>query len=82
MRFVSATEAKQTFGNIINQAQREPITIQKQNRDVAVIMSMEDYQRITSINLQEFQQFRADIGNRALEKGLTEDKLQELLVDD
>ena len=29
MRFISATEAKQTFGNVINQAQREPITIQK-----------------------------------------------------
>ncbi len=82
MRFISATEAKQTFGNVINQAQREPITIQKKNRDVAVIMSIEDYQRITRINLQEFQQFRTNIGNRALEKGLTEDKLQELLADD
>ncbi|WP_069790881.1 type II toxin-antitoxin system Phd/YefM family antitoxin (plasmid) [Cyanobacterium sp. IPPAS B-1200] len=82
MRFISATEAKQTFGNVINQAQREPITIQKKNRDVAVIMSIEDYQRITRINLQEFQQFRTNIGNRALKKGLTEDKLQELLADD
>ncbi|AUC62514.1 toxin-antitotixin system Phd family antidote componet (plasmid) [Cyanobacterium sp. HL-69] len=82
MRFISATEAKQTFGNVINQAQREPITIQKKNRDVAVIMSIENYQRITRINLQEFQQFRANIGNRALEKGLTEDKLQELLAND
>ena len=82
MRFISATEAKQTFGNVINQAQREPIIIQKKNRDVAVIMSIENYQRITRINLQEFQQFRANIGNRALEKGLTEDKLQELLAND
>ena len=54
----------------------------KKNRDVAVIMSIENYQRITRINLQEFQQFRANIGNRALEKGLTEDKLQELLAND
>lgn len=82
MRFISATEAKQTFGTIINQAQREPITIQKKNRNVAVIMSIEDYQRITKSNMQEFQQFRANIGHRALEKGLTEDKLQELLADD
>ena len=44
-------------------------------------MSIEDYQRITRTNIQEFQQFRANIGLRAVEKGLTEDKLQELLED-
>ncbi len=82
MQFVSATEAKQTFGKLISQAQREPITIQKKNRDVAVILSIEDYQRITRTNIQEFQQFRANIGRKAVEKGLTEDKLQELLQDD
>lgn len=82
MRYVSATEAKQTFGAIIDQAQREPIIIQKKDRDIAVIMSIEDYQRITKTNIQEFQQFRANIGRKAEEKGLTEDKLQELLKDD
>ncbi|AFY99509.1 type II toxin-antitoxin system Phd/YefM family antitoxin [Calothrix sp. PCC 6303] len=79
MQFVSATEAKQTFAAVIEKAQREPITIRKQNRDVAVIMSMEDYQRITRINIQEFQQFRENIGREAQERGLTEDKLNELL---
>ena len=79
MQFVSATEAKQTLAAVIEKAQREPITIRKQNRDVAVIMSMEDYQRITRFNIQEFQQFREDIGREAQERGLTEDKLNELL---
>jgi len=79
MQFVSATEAKQTLAAVIEKAQREPITIRKQNRDVAVIMSMEDYQRITRFNIQEFQQFREYIGREAQERGLTEDKLNELL---
>jgi prevent-host-death family protein len=79
MQFVSATEAKQTLAAVIEKAQREPITIRKQNRDVAVIMSMEDYQRIIRFNIQEFQQFREDIGREAQERGLTEDKLNELL---
>ncbi|MGI0479372.1 type II toxin-antitoxin system Phd/YefM family antitoxin [Geminocystis sp. CENA526] len=82
MQFVSATEAKQTFGTIINQAQREPIVIQKKNRDVAVILSIEDYQRITRSNIREFQEFRANIGRKAEERGLTEEKLLELLEDD
>ncbi|WP_372726706.1 hypothetical protein [Nostoc sp. TCL26-01] len=42
-------------------------------------MSIEDYQRITRLNIQEFQQFRESIGRKAQECGLTEDKLNELL---
>ncbi|MEB3338074.1 MAG: type II toxin-antitoxin system Phd/YefM family antitoxin, partial [Leptolyngbyaceae bacterium] len=82
MQVVSATEAKQAFAAVIDKAQREPVIIRKQNRDVAVIMSMEDYQRITRINIQEFQQFRENIGRKAEERGLTEDKLNELLSHD
>ncbi len=79
MQFVSATEAKQTFAAVIDKAQREPVIIRKQNREVAVIMSMEDYQRITRINIQEFQQFRENIGREAQKRGLSADKLNELL---
>jgi prevent-host-death family protein len=82
MQFVSATEAKQTFAALVEKAQREPVVIRKQNRDVAVIMSMEDYQRITEANVQEFQQFRENMGRKAQERGLTEDKLNELLATD
>jgi hypothetical protein len=56
--------------------------IRKQNRDVAVIMWIADYQTITRINIQEFQQFREKIGNKAQKRGLNEEKLNELLSDD
>jgi prevent-host-death family protein len=82
MQYVSATEAKQTFAAVIDKAQREPVVIRKQNRDVAVIMSIEDYQRLTQANIQEFQQFRENIGRKAQERGLTEDKLNEILATD
>jgi len=82
MQYVSATEAKQTFGAIIDQAQREPVIIRKQNRDVAVIMSIQDYQRLTQTTLQEFQDFRQNIGRKAQERGLTEDELNKLLATD
>ncbi|MEA5578476.1 type II toxin-antitoxin system Phd/YefM family antitoxin [Anabaena sp. UHCC 0451] len=82
MQFVSDTEVNQSFAAVIDKVQREPVTIRQQNRDVAVIMSIEDYQRITRINIQEFQQFRESIGRKAQERGLTEDKLNELLIND
>lgn len=80
MQFVSATEAKQTFGAIIDKAQCEPVIIRQENQDVAVIMSIKDYQRINNVNIQEFQQFRENIGRKAQERGLTEDKLNEILA--
>lgn len=82
MQFVSATEAKQTFAAVIDKAQREPVIIRKQNRDVAVIMSIEDYQRLTRANLQEFQLFRENLGQKAQERGLTAEKLKEILASD
>ena len=82
MQFVSDTEVNQAFAAVIDKVQREPVTIRQQNRDVAVIMSIEEYQRITRINIQEFQQFRENIGRKAQERGLTEDKLDKLLSED
>lgn len=82
MQFVSDTEAQQALSAIIDKAQREPITIRQQNRDIAVIMSIEDYQRITRINIQEFQQFRESIGRKAQERGLTEENLNDILSND
>jgi prevent-host-death family protein len=82
MQVVSATEASQTFGAVLDQAQREPVIIRQQNRDVAVVMSIEDYQLLTQINIQEFQQFRQNMGYKAQERGLTEDKLNKILATD
>ena len=43
MKTVAATEAKNRFGAIIDDAQREPVVIRRQDRDVAVVLSMADY---------------------------------------
>jgi PHD/YefM family antitoxin component YafN of YafNO toxin-antitoxin module len=82
MQFISATENTQTFATVIEQAKGEPVIIREQNRDIAVILSMADYQRITQINIQEFQKFRKKLGQKAQERGLTEDKLNKLLTQD
>jgi antitoxin Phd len=45
MKIVSATDAKQRLAALLDAAQREPVLIRRQNRDVAVIMSAEEYER-------------------------------------
>ena len=82
MRTISATEAKQNLGALLDTAQHEPVVIRRHDRDVAVILSPREYDRLRAINLAEFDQFCDRIGARATEQGLTDEKLAALLDDD
>ena len=81
MRHISATEAKQKLASVLDAAQREPIVIRRQKRDVAVLLSMQDYARLTATNIDEFQSFCDRVGREAQQRGLTEDRLEEILQD-
>jgi antitoxin Phd len=79
MRSVSATEAKQRLAALLDAAQREPVVIRRQNRDVAVIMSAEEYERIRDLNAAEFQRFCDRVADQAQARGLTNATLKSLL---
>lgn len=81
MRHVSATDAKQTFSAVLDAAQREPVVIRRQRRDVAVVLSIHEYEKLTAPNIDEFQRFCDRIGEQAAERGMTEEKLGEILAD-
>jgi len=82
MKRVPATEAKNRLGAILDEAQREPIVIRRQDRDIAVVLSMADYERLRAGNLQAFLELRKQVADEAARNGLTEDRLNELLADD
>ena len=82
MQYISATEAKQSLSKLLESSQREPVVIQKQKRDVAVMLSMQEYQKLTALNLDDFEKFCDLIGRQAGEKGLTQEKLKEILSED
>lgn len=79
MKTIPASEAKQSFAAVIDMAANEPVVIQRQKRDVAVIVSMAEYERLARLNVREFQRFCDAVGARAAERGLTEEKLAQLL---
>lgn len=79
MRSVTASEARQGLAEIIEAARREPIVIQRQKRDVAVVMSMDEYERLVNLNVAEFQRFCDRVGTKAEEAGMTEEVLEGLL---
>ena len=82
MAVVSASEAKQGLASIIDVAAREPVVIQRHERDVAVLMSMEEYRRLSGLAVAEFRRVVDEVAARARERGLTPDKLEELLASD
>lgn len=82
MRYVSASEAKQNLGALLDSAQREPVTIRRQKRDVAVVLSAHEYERVCAQNRDEFLRFAERVSHQAAERGLTKHKLAEILADE
>jgi len=49
---IAAKEARANFGELMDTAQREPISIEKHGRAVAVLMSAVEYEKIQQERLQ------------------------------
>jgi prevent-host-death family protein len=46
MASMTATDAKNRFGEVLELARKEPVRVQKNGRDVAVVLSAEEYQSL------------------------------------
>ena len=78
MKTVAATEAKNRLGAILDDAQREPVVIRRQDRDIAVVLSMTEYERLRSGNVRAFLDLRNEVAAQAATAGLADEKLAEL----
>jgi prevent-host-death family protein len=81
MKTISASEVRSRFDAILDEAQREPIIVRSEDRDVAVVISMADFDRLQSSNVQAFLDLRTEVANEAAKNGLTDQRLTELLND-
>ena len=77
MKDMSSTEAKTHFGALLDMAQREPVTIHKKGRAVAVMLSMQDFEEHESMKLKILQQ-AIDEG---LASGLSDRSIDELIAE-
>ncbi len=82
MPIVSATHAKQNFAALLDQAQREPVRIQRHERDVAVLVSAEEYKKIRQLRVQELVRLTEEMSGYAESHGMTDDVLAKLLADE
>jgi prevent-host-death family protein len=81
MATISATRAKQRFAELLETAQREPVHIQRHERDVAVVLSAEEYERMNRERWTEFDRLSAIAAEQAKANGLTEEILAEILAE-
>lgn len=81
MPTVSATHAKQNFAAMLDLSQREPVRIQRHDRDVAVILSAEKYDQLRKYRLDEFRRLSKRMSAEARANGLTGEILTEILAE-
>lgn len=55
--------------------------IRRQNRDVAVIISAEEYERIRGANVAELDRLCEQVSEQAAARGMTDEVLADLLKD-
>jgi prevent-host-death family protein len=65
---------------MLEKAQRGPITIQKQGRNAAVLMSYEEFERISGNAAQRFLEISARIGRNAKKRGLTDKEFDKIMA--
>ena len=81
MQTISATDAKQKFAALLDTAQRDPVRIQRHERDIAVLISAEEYQRLCGDRWAEFNRLSNLAAAQAEANGLTPEILAEILAD-
>jgi len=82
MQHVTATEAKNNLGAIIDMALKEPVAISRNGRDSVVMIPAEDFAEYErKKNAQKLIETMDKIGKAARKRGLTDKIAREILAD-
>lgn len=68
MTDISATDAKNRFGQVLEMARTEPVHVQKNGRDVAVVVSPEEYRRLRAADAPKVRPEIERLLHRSIEK--------------
>jgi len=82
MQTFTANEAKTHFGEFIDTAQRRPVGVTRRGRLVGIMIPPDYYEQMRLFYADRLRKRAEEVGKRAKELGLTEEKLEELLADE
>lgn len=82
MKIITALEAKNRFGEVMEAAQRQPVSITRNGRPSVVMISAESYARRQRVARERLRQAMQRAGEYAAAHGMTEDALDTMLADE
>ncbi len=82
MKSVTALEAKNRFGEVLEAAQRQPISITRNGRPLVVMISAGSYARRQRVARERLQRAMQRAGEHAAAQGMNEGVLDQLLADE
>jgi len=82
MREIAAKEAKNRFGNLLDEAQSAPVRVTRKGRPAGVVMSVQHYERLRGAAWERLTVTANALGREASRNGLTQTRLDTLLADE
>ena len=80
MNEITAREATNRFGELLDVAQRSPVRITRNGRAVTVMLSMQLYDQLRGSAWEGLTSTMDAMGEEASARGLTDDRLDALLA--
>ena len=82
MNEITARDAKNRFGQLLDAAQRTPVRVTRNGRAVTVMLSVQHYERLRGAAWERLAATMDVMGEQASANNLTDAKLDALLADE
>lgn len=79
MKIMTISEAERAFDAVLESLADDSVVLKRGERDVAVVISIDDYEKLRRLKVEELLALCEEVGRDAEARGLTEERLAELL---
>jgi PHD/YefM family antitoxin component YafN of YafNO toxin-antitoxin module len=79
MKVMTISEAEGAFDKVLESLVDDSVVLKRGERDVAAVISIDDYEKLRRLKVEEFLTLCEEVGRDAGARGLTEERLAQLL---
>ena len=81
MKIMTISEAQAAFDKVLESLANDSVVLKRGERDIAAVISIDDYEKLRRLKVEEFLTLCEKVGRDAESRGLSEEKLADLLRD-